>query len=156
MQPKMRRRLVVACVAFVVACDANPIIPDLQMAADRSQSPGSSGANLTTQAVSTGEIDLSWTDNEPHENAWEVHRSTTGSNGTFTLLVTLAPNVTFYANTALTAETEYCYKVRSLRMAGRNTSYSQFFNTSCSTTLAFATPDAPSNVNAFPILRAGF
>src|SRR5262245_18308273 len=139
MQPTMRRRLAVACVAFVVACDANPVIPDLQMAADQSQSPRGGGAkNLTTQAISTSEVDLSWTDNESHENGWEVLRSTTGSSGTFTLLATVGANVTSYANTMLTRQTEYCYKVRSFRTAGKNTLYSQFFNTSCSTTVAFA------------------
>jgi hypothetical protein len=149
MQPKALTLVAIAYLVFLGGCD-DPVSPRDRSAAEQAQAARTSGSPaLTTSAPSGNQIDLWWRDNSPNEAGWEVHRSTTGSAGVFTLLATLAANATFYANTGLTQNTEYCYKVRSFKNAGPNTNYSAFLNTSCSKTLAL--PETPSNVSVSPV-----
>jgi len=91
---------------------------------------------------------MSWSDNSRNETGWEVHRSTTGAGGAFTLLASLAANTTDHSNSGLSQLTEYCYKVRSFKKSGPNTTYAAFTNVACSTT--FGPPSAPSDVSAVP------
>ena len=98
---------------FRVGCDDDPFSP-LSPAARSQTALGIGSPTLTTHAASPYEIDLLWPDNSANEIGWEVHRSTTGSAGAFTPLALLKPDTTYYANTGLTALTEYCYKVRFL------------------------------------------
>ena len=107
--------------------------------------------NLTATAVSHEEIDLAWQDNATNESGWEVHRSTTGPTGTFTLVVQYPwPNVTSAGFTSLQPVTQYCFKVRSYKGSGRRGSYGDFSNVACATTLAAPVPAAPSGVSAAP------
>jgi len=76
---------------------------------------------------------LTWSDKSTGEAGFEVWRSTTGSSGTYTLLVT-APANTTYANDdmGLDGGVQYCYKVRVL---GTTTLPTSLFSTvSCATT----------------------
>jgi len=91
---------------------------------------------------------MNWPDNSNNELGWEVHRSTTGASGSFSLLASLAANSTDYSNTGLAPLTEYCYRVRSFKKNGPNTAFGAFTNVACSTT--FAPPPAPSDVSAVP------
>ena len=140
-------------VLFLGGCD-DPVSPRLRTTDQQAQAVRNPGPpTLTTSASGPNQINLSWQDNSPNETGWEVHRSTTGASGDFTLLATLPANTTFYANTGLAQQTEYCYRVRSFRNAGPNTNYGSFFNTSCSTTPAL--PAAPSNVSVKPVESYG-
>jgi len=126
----------------LLACDRRqPLEPSLAAGLAAS-------SNLSASAVSPSQVDLAWQDNSPNETGFEVHRSTTGSGGTFTSLAKTGANVTSYSDLGLTANTNYCYKVRAFKTHGRTTSYSAFSNTACATTLG--PPAAPSNVNATP------
>src|SRR5262245_17235317 len=136
MQIKVAGLVAIACMAFLGGCDADPFSPRLRSAGDQASARSFGSQTLTTTAVSANQIDLRWPDNSPNEAGWEVHRSTTGAAGAFTLLTTLGANSTYYPNTGLAQQTEYCYKVRFFRQAGPNTYYGSFFNTSCRTTLA--------------------
>ena len=148
MQPKVLGLVAITCLFFLGGCD-DPLSPRQRSGAEQAQTARGVGTpTLTTSAPGANQINLSWQDNSANETGWEVHRSTTGSTGAFTLLTTLPANTTFYANTGLTQRTEYCYKVRSFRNAGPNTNYASFFNTSCTTTPEV--PAAPSNVNVKP------
>ena len=73
---------------------------------------------LNATPISHTRIDLSWIDNATNEAAYEVERSTTGVGGPYTLLITLPENTTSYSNTGLTANTEYCYRVRATNGGG--------------------------------------
>ena len=81
--------------------------------------PAAPGApsNLTANAVSSSEIDLSWTDNSDNELEFKIERSTDGG-ATFTEVVTAGPNVTSYADTGLTNSTTYYYRVRASNSGG--------------------------------------
>jgi hypothetical protein len=123
-------------------------VDEASLAVSSSAGPGTSSNNLTSTAVSKTQIDLSWQDEAPNETGWQVHRSTSGPAGAFTLLATTGANVTGYSDTGLTPLTQYCYRVRWFRTTGKKTSFGEFSTTSCSTTPA--PPSAPSNADARP------
>jgi titin len=83
-----------------------------------------------------------------NETGWEVHRSTTGSTGTYSLLVSTGPNVTSHSDGGLKSNTEYCYRVRSFKTSGKKTTFAGFTVATCATT--FGIPSAASDVSATP------
>jgi hypothetical protein len=105
--------------------------------------------SLTTTAVSSSEIDLSWTaSSDPGGSGvatYEIYRcqvvTTDCSAATVGALLTTvtAPTVT-YNNISLPASTRYCYAVRAYDVAGNPSGFS---NNSCATTFP-PPPSAPS------------
>jgi titin len=67
---------------------------------------------LTATAASSSQINLAWIDNASNETGYAIERSPNGT--TFTQIATVAANVTKFANTGLTANTRYYYRVRAL------------------------------------------
>ena len=63
-------------------------------------------SSLNAVAVSDSQVNVSWQDNSPNETGFEIHRSTSGPNGTFSLIGTTAAGVTSRADTVLTASTQ--------------------------------------------------
>jgi len=98
--------------------------------------PPNAPSNAHVVAVSDSRIDVAWQDNSGNETGFEVHRSAGGSDGTFTLVATTTANVTAWGDLGLNPSTPYCYKVRAFATADSRTSYSDFSNTACGTTLA--------------------
>jgi hypothetical protein len=78
-------------------------------------------SNLTATAVSSSEIDLSWTDDSDNETGFKVERARHGN--AFKRIATLGANVTTYADTGLKASTTYRYRVRAYNSGG-NSAYS--------------------------------
>lgn len=136
----------VSLAACLAGCDADLLSPNRAKSA--ASTARATDATLGTWAPSATQIDMSWPDNSPNESGWEVHRSTNGATGGFTLRATLPPNTTFHSDAGLTTRTEYCYKVRSFKKTGKSVSYATFSNVSCSTTLG--APAAPSGLSAVP------
>ena len=77
---------------------------------------------LKAVAASRTQVNLSWTDNAGNENGYLVERSTKASSGFVQVAVTGA-NVTSFANTGLSANKTYYYRVRATNGAG-NSAYS--------------------------------
>src|SRR5207244_13195144 len=75
-----------------------------------------SPSTLAATAISRSEIDLSWTDNSANEDGFRIERSTDGTN--FAEIATVGPNVTTYADTGLTRNKQYYYRVRAYNSAG--------------------------------------
>jgi len=139
----------------VVACDrTQPLEPAI-----RAASTGGSGSTMNAPsgtnalAASESRIDVTWQDNSTSETGFEVYRSTSGPAGTYTLRVSTGAGVTSFSDAGLTQSTQYCYKIRALKVSGRKTSYSPFSSTACATTLAPPPPPpaAPSGVDAVPL-----
>ncbi|HZI40827.1 MAG TPA: fibronectin type III domain-containing protein [Gemmatimonadaceae bacterium] len=153
----MRTLVLVSLVAsaLVTACDRrSPNDPDWIVDAEfaRVGTPSS----LTATAVSATEVDLSWSKIGNQVDGYQLYRSTTGSTGTFSPLTTVGAAVTTYADPSLTGSTQYCYEVRSYRVTGRTTTYSDFSGVSCATTLVPPPPPpppvvAPSGVDVKPV-----
>ena len=140
--------LPVSILLVVTACGDDLISPNRERRSEALAARAVAGG-LTTWPVSANRIDMSWTDNARNETGWEVHRSTTGATGAFTLLVSQPVNSTYHTDEALSPATEYCYKVRSFRQQGPKNSYAAFTGVSCATT--YAIPAAPSNLSVRPV-----
>ncbi|MBM3250218.1 MAG: tandem-95 repeat protein, partial [Candidatus Omnitrophica bacterium] len=84
--------------------------------------------NLTANAASPTQINLSWQDHATDELNYRVERSASAA-GPFTLIATLGANSTSYSNTGLTAGTTYYYRVYALK----NTIISTYSNTASAT-----------------------
>lgn len=147
---KTLRLIIPACIlATIASCDANIMSPTRQLSSGGVAARAVNPPSLGTWPVSASTIGLSWTDDQRNETGWEVHRSTAGAGGAFTLLERLAANATSYTNTGLSPLTEYCYKVRFFKTSGPKTSFGTFTNVSCSQT--FGPPPAASDLAAVPL-----
>ena len=112
--------------------------------------PPAAPSNLVATANGAVEIDLSWIDNSNNESGFKIERctgdaATCDANPTnYVQIATTGANVTSYANTGLTPNTTYSYRVRAYN-AGGNSGYS---NSAQATTLNLSPPNAPSNLTA--------
>ena len=143
-----RRLWLVAILLLWGACTRdNPFEQGLEPTFRRSDAP----SGLSLAVIAYNRIDLSWQDNSstPDETGFQVHRAN-GPGGPFALFASLPAGSTSYGNFDLTGATSYCYEVRAFRTTGKNTTYSEFSNVACATTLPPPIPAAPSNTNAVP------
>ncbi|MEX2282317.1 MAG: fibronectin type III domain-containing protein, partial [Gemmatimonadota bacterium] len=72
---------------------------------------------LTATAVSATQVDLAWTAATGTVDRYRIERKT-GVAGTYALIDSVAGGMTAYANTGLTATTEYFYRVEACNTAG--------------------------------------
>jgi fibronectin type 3 domain-containing protein len=107
--------------------------------------PPAAPTSLNATAVSSSQINLSWTDNATNETGYYVERSTDGTN--FTQIASLGVNATSYSSTGLSASTLYYYQVRAYNDGGP----SGYSNVASTTTLATPPPAAPTNLTASAI-----
>ncbi len=99
--------------------------------------PPAAPSVLGATAVSTSQINLSWSDNSTNETAFEIDRA---RNSTFTnslTTFTVGSNVTTYQSTGLTSGRIYYYRVRAT-IGGTNDSANS--NTASATTLTVGAP----------------
>lgn len=71
---------------------------------------------LAATAVSTTQINLSWTDNSHNETGFYIERAT--GAGSFSQIAQVGANVTSYSNTGLSSSTAYSYRIRSFNGTG--------------------------------------
>jgi hypothetical protein len=110
--------------------------------------PPAAPSNLAASAISSTQINLSWTDNSSNETGFLIERSTDGTN--FTQIATAGVNATSYLDTGLSASTTYYYRVRASGSGG-NSGYSNVV--SATTQAASSAPSAPTNLIATAISR---
>jgi len=136
--------------SFTLACDSNgPTQPDAssQLALPNSAMYGLIPGGLTASAVAWNQISLAWS-TMPSATGYELWRSTTGPTGAYTNR-TNTLNTNRFTDGELTGGTQYCYEVRSVKIAGKNVSYSALSSPVCATT--FPPPvAAPSETDALP------
>jgi predicted phage tail protein len=80
-------------------------------------------SSLTAAVISKNQINLSRVDNGGNETGFRVERCSGSTCTNFTVIATVGANVTSYANTNLTANTTYRYRVYAYN-AGGNSGYS--------------------------------
>jgi hypothetical protein len=79
--------------------------------------------NLTATTVSRSQINLSWADNSDNESGFKIERCKNAGCTNFVQIAQVASNITTFANTGLTKNTTYNYRVRAFN-AGGNSAYS--------------------------------
>lgn len=112
-----------------------------------STGPPAAPSGLTATAISSSQINLTWTDNSANESNFVLARSTT-AGGPYTDLATIAANTTSYSNTGLTASTTYYYVVRATNATGASANSNQ-----ASATTQSALPAAPSALAATAVSK---
>lgn len=85
--------------------------------------------NLTATPVSDNRIDLTWVDNAINETRYEVERNNA-------IISPVPADSTMFFDNNLTAETEYCYRVRAVN----DTQVSAWSEAACATTNSHSTP----------------
>jgi hypothetical protein len=88
-------------------------------------SPPAAPTGLNATAVSRTQINLTWVDQANNEDGFKIERKQGG--GTFTQIATVGANITTYADTGLTRNTQYTYRVRAYNSSG-NSAYSNTDN----------------------------
>jgi Fibronectin type III domain len=75
-------------------------------------------SNLTAKAISSSQINLSWTDNSNNETGFRIERCKGATCTNFSQIATVGANVTAFSNTKLSRNTTYRYRVRAYNGAG--------------------------------------
>jgi Legume lectin domain/Fibronectin type III domain len=102
--------------------------------------------NLTATVASGTQVNLAWTDNSTNESGFIIMRKI-GSTGTYAQVGVTAAGATSYADTALTVNTNYYYKVAATNSVGT----SAYTNEASVTTPI--PPPPPSNAHAVTITQ---
>jgi len=75
-------------------------------------------SNLTANAVSANQINLSWSDNSGNETGFKIERCQGNNCTNFAEIAQVGANVTSFPNTGLTRNTWYRYRVRAFNGSG--------------------------------------
>jgi hypothetical protein len=134
---------------ILAACEEAPLAPDSLQAARGTTSSLVAPSSATADPVSEVSIRVGWQDNSGNEEGFEVHRSSTGPDGTFSIRATTSADATTYLDGGLTPGAEYCYKVRAFRVAGRKRQYSALSDAACAITPNLPTPSGTEAKPAF-------
>src|SRR5207245_218375 len=146
----------VLALSFTGCERTQPVEPVLEASTTAATGPTvNAPSNIAAAAVDTSQINLSWQDNSTNESGFEVHRSTTGASGAFTLRASLSANTSALSDKGLAKSTQYCYKVRAFQTRGSNTYLSAFSAIACVTTPAPAPPPGPPSNTACTVRLAG-
>jgi titin len=84
--------------------------------------PPAAPSGLTATAVSTNQINLAWADNSNVEDGFKIERApdNAGSPGVWAQIGAAATNITGYADTGLSVNTKYWYRVRAYNAGGES------------------------------------
>ena len=140
--------LILSSIAFLLMIVA--LVSGTTITASAAAQPNAP-SNTNAVAVSDSQVNVSWQDNSPNETGFEIHRSTNGPSGAFTLIATTTASAISRADTGLNPSTQYCYKVRAFKKADGHTTYSNFSNAACATTLPPPPPNPPSNTQVVAV-----
>jgi hypothetical protein len=113
---------------------------------DQAALPPAAPSNLAAVAVSSSQVNLSWTDNSGDEAGFKIERNT-GTGGTYAQIATAGADVTSYQNTGLAASTTYVYRVRAYNSSG---------DSAWSNEVSATTPAAPAGpaIASFTLINA--
>ncbi len=79
--------------------------------------PPTAPSALTATAISSSQIDLTWSDNSNNESGFSIERKT-GAGGNYAEVTTVGAGVESYQDTGLAASTTYYYRVLAYNTGG--------------------------------------
>ena len=97
---------------------------------------------VATGHVNAASFQLTWVDNSQNEDGFNIERKL-NTNGTFSLIATVGPDVTSYVDDNLANTTTYCYRVNAFNDAGN----SAYTNEACGTTPATSPPPSGNTIS---------
>ena len=103
-------------------------------------------SGLSANAISSSQINLSWTDNSNNETGFKVDQATSSDFSTGLTTVTVGANVNTYNETGLPSNTTYYYRVRATNATGDSANTS-----TASAKTQDVVPAAPSGLSAISI-----
>jgi Tol biopolymer transport system component len=112
----------------------NGYSPDWASATTPGETIPNAPSNLSADAVSSTQINLSWTDNSSNETGFTIERCQESGCSNFGPHATVGANATSYNNTSLSPSMRYSYRVAATNSAGAST----YSNTASATTPATA------------------
>lgn len=77
-------------------------------------------SNLVANAISSSQVDLTWSDNSHDETGFEIWRRDS-QEGEFSLLTTVSSDVASYQDIGLISNNNYTYKIRSINGSAKST-----------------------------------
>lgn len=80
-------------------------------------------SGLSVIAVDSYTINLEWTDNSDNETFFQIQRSSTGIEGSFSVIDTVSANVVFYQDSGLSAKSFNYYRIYAFNDSGNSTTY---------------------------------
>ena len=92
--------------------------------------------------VNAASFQLTWVDNSQNEDGFNIERKL-NTNGTFSLIATVGPDVTSYVDDNLANTATYCYRVNAFNDAGN----SAYTNEACGTTPATSPPPSGNTIS---------
>ena len=111
-------------------------------------SPPAAPSNLAAAAISSTQINLTWTDNADNDDGLKIERCTGAGCTNFALIAHLGnANITSFNNFPLVASTTYRYRVRATNALG-DSGYSN--EAEATTKVSPGPPAAPANLTAAP------
>jgi subtilisin family serine protease len=101
--------------------------------------------NLVATATSSSQITLAWTDTSDNETGFAVERCAGSGCTNYSEITRVNPNIITFADTGLTAQATYRYRVLAFNAAGN----SKYSNIADATTAALQpAPSAPTNLTS--------
>lgn len=85
-------------------------------------------SNLTALSIARYKVILGWADNASNESGFQIERCKGTACTNFSKIAAVGANVTSYANSNLSRNTSYSYRVRAINSAGKS-AYSNILNT---------------------------
>jgi hypothetical protein len=107
-------------------------------------------SNAVATSASSGQINISWSDNTYNEDGFKIERCEGYGCTSFAQIAIVGPNIITYTNTGLKAGITYTYRVRAYNSAGN----SGYANTAYATTFPPPSPPAaPSGLMISGVYR---
>jgi len=103
---------------------------------------------LIASAVSSSQINLSWSDRSNNEEGFKIERKK-GSSGTYINIKTVGANIRQYQDKGLEANTTYYYRVRAYNSMGHSN-----YSNEASTTTAGTIPVPPTSLQASAVSQS--
>ena len=102
-------------------------------------------SNLSAEAISSNQIDLSWQDNSTNELGFKIERKQ-GADGTYIQIHAVDAGITEYSDTDLNTNTTYFYRVRACNKTG-DSEYSN--EASATTPINYGDISGDGNITAY-------